>query len=300
MATKQKLERKISSTRDMASIVSTMKALAAVNVRVFGEARDAIENYMDTVERGLHIVLQSSREEVGLATGHVSATLGGVPAQSEGAGLFVFGAVQGMCGQFSDHIAERAVDYAHRLVARTEVVAVGPRVGARLTDRGVLVERSVDMAGSLESLPRVVDDCIVAVDQLRRKGITRVVVFYNAEGEHASYDPHHELIVPVNEAWLERIARRSWTRRSIPAAVTPARSLLGALTRQYLFASFYRAAAQSLASENAARLSSMHSAESNIEERLDELRSAYNQQRQQEITSELLDIVGGYTALRDE
>ena len=311
MATKQKLERRIASTQDMSSIVSTMKALAAVNVRIFGQARDAIEQYMDTVERGLQVVLTSDHGEApgaqvrgprrpGGGTRPPRPT-GGMPsvAGGGGVGLFVFGAVQGMCGQFNDHIADEAADYAARFAGDAQVVAVGPRVGARLADRGFLVERSVDMSGSLESLPRVVDDCIVAMDQLRMRGTTRAVAFYNAEGGESSYEPHYELVLPINEAWLGRIVRRSWPTRSLPAVVTPRADLLTALTRQYLFASFYRAAAQSLSSENAARLSSMQSAESNIDERLDELRSAYNQQRQQEITSELLDIVGGYTALEE-
>lgn len=303
MATKQKLERRIASTRDMSSIVSTMKALAAVNVRIFGQARDAIEHYMDTVERGLQIVLTSDQERAFVASRVSGARAEGAgmssAAAGTGVGLFVFGAVQGMCGQFNDHIADEASDYAARFGGAAQVVAVGPRVGARLADRGFLVERSVDMSGSLESLPRVVDDCIVAMDQLRSGGTARAVVFYNAAGGQSSYEPHHELVLPINEAWLGRIARRTWPTRSLPAVVTPRVDLLSALTRQYLFASFYRAAAQSLSSENAARLSAMQSAESNIDDRLVELRSAYNQQRQQEITSELLDIVGGYTALEE-
>ncbi|MFW6312937.1 MAG: hypothetical protein ACOC2N_03550, partial [Spirochaetota bacterium] len=89
MATKQKLERTISSTEDMSSIVSTMKSLAAVNVRIFGQAREAIENYMDGVERSLQVAV--SREH--LATGRLVRR----PEESSRLGLFVFGAVQGMC-----------------------------------------------------------------------------------------------------------------------------------------------------------------------------------------------------------
>ncbi len=289
MATKQKLERTLSSTQDMSSIVSTMKSLAAVNVRIFGQARDAIENYMDGVERALQIAV--SPENQG------TRTLARRPEESSRLGLFVFGAVQGMCGQFNDHIAEHAAGYASRFGGETHTVAVGPRVGPRLVERDIYIERSVEMTGSLESLPSVVDNCIVAIDQLRRKGVHRVVIVYNSESSHTSYEPHYELVLPINEAWLDRLASRSWPTRRIPRVMTDRESLLAALTRQYLFASFYRAAAQSLASENAARLSSMQSAESNIDERLEELRSAYNRQRQQEITSELLDIVGGYSAL---
>ena len=286
MATKQKLERTISSTQDMSSIVRTMKSLAAVNVRVFGQAREAIEEYMTTLEYGLQVAIG----------GNGGLTTGASRVEHDFA-LFVFGAVQGMCGQFSDHVARKAADYARRTPSAGHVVAVGPRVGSRLADRGISVDRNVEMSGSLDVLPRVVDECIVAVQQLHRRAVQGVIVFYNAASGRSSYEPHEELVLPVSEAWLDRITRRSWPTRALPSVVTDRASLLTALARQYLFASFYRAAAQSLASENAARLASMQSAESNIDERLGELRAAYNRQRQQEITSELLDIVGGYTAL---
>jgi F-type H+-transporting ATPase subunit gamma len=55
-----------------------------------------------------------------------------------------------------------------------------------------------------------------------------------------------------------------------------------------------------LASENAARLSSMQAAESHIEDRLKELQLHYNQQRQSSITEELMDIVAGFEALAGE
>ena len=271
----------------MSSIVSTMKSLAAVNVRIFGQAREAIEEYMETVEHGLQVAVSADGGPM----------IGRPRADYFELALFVFGAVQGMCGQFSDHIAERAADYAKRFPAAVHVVAVGPRVGSRLTDRGIEVERNVAMSGSLDALPRVVDDCIVAVEELRRRAVYGTVVFYNTASSGSSYEPHHELVLPISRAWIDRISRRDWPTRTLPRAVTDRASLLTALTRQYLFASFYRAAAQSLSSENSARLASMQSAESNIDERLSELRAAYNRQRQQEITSELLDIVSGYTAL---
>ncbi len=43
----------------------------------------------------------------------------------------------------------------------------------------------------------------------------------------------------------------------------------------------------------------MQAAEKNIEERLDELNAVYHGQRQDAITSELLDIVSGVEALGD-
>ncbi|MCA9077725.1 MAG: F0F1 ATP synthase subunit gamma [Planctomycetaceae bacterium] len=44
----------------------------------------------------------------------------------------------------------------------------------------------------------------------------------------------------------------------------------------------------------------MQAAERNIQDRLAELRSGYNRQRQTAITEELLDVVTGFEALTDE
>jgi F-type H+-transporting ATPase subunit gamma len=71
------------------------------------------------------------------------------------------------------------------------------------------------------------------------------------------------------------------------------------LVREYLFISLYHAFAESLASENASRLSSMQAAQKNIAERLSDLNAEYRRQRQSSITAELLDIVSGFEALTE-
>jgi F-type H+-transporting ATPase subunit gamma len=75
------------------------------------------------------------------------------------------------------------------------------------------------------------------------------------------------------------------------------RRLLSSLIRQYLFISVYRAFAESLAAENAARLASMQAAEKNIEEQLEGLAARYHRRRQSVITEELLDVTAGFEVL---
>jgi len=289
MATRQALERRISSTQDMSSIVSTMKSLAAVNVRVFGRARDSLLDYSTVVERALQVLL---RENPGVPFSGRTSDAG------ERVAFFVFGAVQGMCAQFTDHIAEHSVKTARRYGGELSLVAVGPRVGPRLTALGMEPEREIPLGGSLDELPRVVDDCIVAVEQMQSAGISRIILCYNQD-RRPSYQPHHEVLLPVDLSWIEEVRERNWPSNQLPVLLDADYRFVRALFRQYIFVRLYRAAAESLAAENAVRLSSMQSAENNIEERLGELEQKYNQQRQQEITAELLDIVGGYTTLEE-
>jgi F-type H+-transporting ATPase subunit gamma len=71
-----------------------------------------------------------------------------------------------------------------------------------------------------------------------------------------------------------------------------------ALVRAHLFASIYKASAEALATENAARLALMQQAEQSVDDRLDTLIADTRTVRQAEITTELLDVVIGFEALR--
>lgn len=72
-------------------------------------------------------------------------------------------------------------------------------------------------------------------------------------------------------------------------------SVLSKLIPKLLHLMLYTALLDSLASEHAARMVAMQTATDNADEILRELNLQYNKSRQQAITSELLDIVGGST-----
>ena len=83
----------------------------------------------------------------------------------------------------------------------------------------------------------------------------------------------------------------------MPAQVLGQDALFPALIRAHVFASLVRAAAEAMLAENAARLAVMQQAERSVEDRLDALKSETNTLRQDEITTELLDVIVGFEAL---
>jgi F-type H+-transporting ATPase subunit gamma len=70
-------------------------------------------------------------------------------------------------------------------------------------------------------------------------------------------------------------------------------TVLSALIPRYVNLMVYTALLDSTASQHAARMVAMQTATDNADELLKELNLHYNKGRQQAITSELLDIVGG-------
>jgi F-type H+-transporting ATPase subunit gamma len=75
-------------------------------------------------------------------------------------------------------------------------------------------------------------------------------------------------------------------------------AILASLLPRHVTTQVYRALMESVAGEYGARMTAMEAATKNAKEMIDVLTIQYNKARQERITKELLDIVGGAEALR--
>jgi F-type H+-transporting ATPase subunit gamma len=75
-------------------------------------------------------------------------------------------------------------------------------------------------------------------------------------------------------------------------------AILSDLLPRHVRMQVYRALMESLAGEYGARMTAMEAATKNAKEMIDVLTIQYNKARQEKITKELLDIVGGAEALK--
>ncbi len=288
------IQRRIGTTEDLESVVRTMKALAAVNIRQYERAVEALGDYRRSIELGLQIVLQESPRASARAT----------EAPRRRGGFIVFGSDQGMCGPLNDRIVRHALDEVRELDLddrHSRFLAVGGRVASRLAEAGRPLEGEVRLPASIPAIANQVREILFAVEDWQsRHQVDLLVLFYSRHLSRSSYRPATEHLLPLDERWLRSLREREWEGRGLPSFSMEAGALFPALIRRHLFIGIYRAFAESLASENASRLASMRRAEQNIRDRLGELRQQYHQQRQLAVTSELLDIVSAFEALDTE
>ncbi len=291
MQTTENLKRNLQTAQDLQSVVKTMKALAAVNIRQFEEAVHSLADYNRTVELGLRVLLRRNPQAVVKMREAPRRRLGSV----------VFGSDQGMCGPLNDQVAEHAVEEMDRLFpdrANRTVLAVGQRIAGRLEDSGQPVADIMAVPGSTSGITPRVQDLLLEIERWREEqGIDTIRIFYADHLSGASYEPRTVEVLPIDGRWLQSLGEQPWPTRQIPLLTLDWERLFSALVQEYLFVSFYRAFAESLASENASRLASMQGAERNIEDRINDLTTRYHQQRQLAITEELLDIAAGFEAL---
>ncbi|RIK39890.1 MAG: F0F1 ATP synthase subunit gamma [Chloroflexi bacterium] len=292
MQSTEALRRKIKNAEDLLSVVKTMKSLAAVNIRHVELAVEALSEYSRTVELGLQIALKAAEARVDSNAQVVGSPLG----------VIVFGSDQGLCGQFNERIAEHTLSTLRQIQPEDApyLIVVGARTAGLLQDAGLHPARQLSTPGGLSGVTRLVQDLLLILEPARRhEELERVLVLHNQPLSSATYQEQTVQLLPVDLAWLRRLQAAPWESRSLPTHSMAWQPLFEGLIRQQMFVVCHRAAAESLAAEEAARLASMQNAERNIEERLAELVQQYHHQRQNQITAELLDIVAGFEAVSE-
>jgi len=294
METTEGLRNRIRTAEDLHSVVRTMKALAAVSIRQYERAVEALSVYNRTVELGFQVLVRRRPEAVVQ-----------VAPEDEGAVVaIVFGTDQGMCGPLNREIAEHATawfDHARVPAEDRFVAAVGGRVAAELEGTGQPVADTFALPSSVSGLVGGAEDVLLAIEQWREaRAVARVTLFHHRPRAGASYQPRTVPLLPIDADWLVDLGRRRWPTVMLPTFTMDWDRLFTSLVRQYLFGALFRAFAESLASENASRLASMQAAEKNIQERIDQLRLQFHQRRQSAITEELLDVVAGFEVLSQE
>lgn len=287
----QVLKKKHDTAQDLLSVVKTMKAMAAVNIREYERAQESLNEYNKAVMLAFRGLLRY------LPPGKDQRTIRGRCRT----GLLVFGSDQGLCGQFNDRIADHTLDTMKKIGIDLQgclILSVGQRIHTRLLSENLKVQELIPVPVSPAGITPAVQEIISSMDQWNSlHGVQQVLVEYNHHISGASYEPRMKRLLPLDRQWLEEITIEPWPTKVLPVFRMEADILFSALVRHYLTSSLFSAFAESLASENAARLSSMQGAERNIKERLTELKNQYNQERQVSITEELLDIISGFNAL---
>ena len=287
--TAEVLQRKIWSARELGSVVRMMKVLAAVSIIQYERAIRSLSDYYHAVELGLSLCLQR------IDSTHPKAVASSAKVVTT---AIAFGSDQGLVGQFNDTLADFVVTKLNELPGEKTIWAVGERIYARLEDAGAQQNRLYDVPNSVTAITALVSEILIDHEDRPEKGET--YLFHNRPVSGAGYEPVEQRLLPLDTEWQRNFRRIKWPTKTLPEVLGSRESTLGALIREYLFVSLFKACAESLASENASRLAAMQRAQRNIDELLDELRTAYNQERQTSIDEELFDVVAGFEALANK
>ena len=288
--TLETLTRQMGSMESIHSVVRTMKTLSVINSAPYEQAGRAIEAYHQTVLDGLHAFLRS--------TGPLD-----VPVHEVSEKVFVvFGSDHGLCGSYNEVLAAHlSAQIATEGGGAPTVLCVGAQMADALADRSIEVERLFLPPASVDGIGRLANLLTQHLDEIRQKAHPSdiaVNLTFTARGDGGGQVTKSVPLLPLGDALLHDLQKEAWESRSLPTFSMQARELFLSLIRGFVFASLFKASAEAMVTENAARLALMQQAEQSIEDRLEALRSDANALRQSGITTELLDVIIGFEALR--
>lgn len=287
------LIRRTETLKGIRGIVHTMKTLSAINALPYEHAARSIEAYRGTVLDGFQAFLHRNGP-LALASRETAAHV-----------IIAFGSDHGLCGNYNETLADKVSEQLQTHASSgtaVRVLCVGAQMADALTGLGVEVKNTLLTPATADGLGRLAADLVTRLDGIRRDSPSSeaaVTLVFTERAAHGQQTPVAQCLLPLDAELVEDLARRPWTSRSLPVFNLPPDDLLAALIRSYLFASMFRAAAEALVTENAARLARMQQAEQSVDERLESLKSETRLARQSEITTELLDVIIGFEALKD-
>ena len=288
------IQHKLHSANDLKSVVRTMKAMAAVNITQYENAVHALDDYYHTVQLGLlgyfhHIDMPAQTPSTKIT-----------PSSKERGktGIIIIGSDQGLVGQFNDVLLAFMSEKIATIANDKLIWAVGERIYTYLEDSQYMLQKPLVLPNTIGTVTSLVTELLQEIHRHQQTNkLEEVYLFFNHSALNAQYEPTCQRILPLDNQWQQLINAQAWPTKCIPELLTAPKKSFSALIGEYLFASLFRAATQSLASENASRLTSMQRAEKNIDELQTLLLRQFHRYRQGAIDEELSDLVSGFEAL---
>jgi F-type H+-transporting ATPase subunit gamma len=286
MATLRDIQRRIKSVQSTQKITRAMKLVAAAKLRRAQERIIAARPYAGKMAELLGNL-------VGGADGDTHPLL----EQREGPRrqIVIITADKGLAGAFNSNVIRRSLEFV-RASNTTELtlVVVGRKARDFYRRRDYTIKR--DMIGFWDRLAfsHAQELADYFMQQYLDNEVDEVHLMYNEFRSVASQRPVRQQLLPIPKAEGEQEAAESvdYIYEPSPAAI------LGDLLPRHVRMQVYRALMESLAGEYGARMTAMEAATRNAKEMIEVLTIQYNKARQEKITKELLDIVGGAEALK--
>ncbi len=268
---------RIEGVRQLGAVVNAMRGIAAARAQQARGQLDAVDNYAEILEKTIGRVLT-------LDDRPVDAPIGREPRRV----IVVFCAEQGFAGAFSERVLEAIAGDTRD----AQLFLIGTRGYAIARERGVNAQWHAAMPAHSRYAPRLANH------------IAEALYGHIAAGEIAQLEAVFLRWQPGQEKQLIRDRlfpldiSASGTKANEQSVLTylPPAVLLDQLTSDYIHSRLCHAILHAFSAENEARIEAMAAAHAQIDRQMSDLQHLQRRVRQQEITSEIIELATGEMA----
>ncbi len=275
---------KIANVRQLELVVTAMRGIAASRAQQARGLLPGIEAYSGVVVQAMGQALAL------LADGELFAPEPGAVRR----GLILFCAEQGFAGAFSERILDAAA-LNEKTSSKTSVFILGTRGAAIARERGIKFTWSTAMAAQTGAVINVANRTADALyDAVAAGKMNKVDLFFPRFVLGSGIEIEKRSLLPLDFTRFQLPPGNL-----LPLTTLAPRELVASLAAELVFSQLCDAAMHAFSAENEARMMTMSAAKTNIQEKLSELSRREQQLRQNEITTEIVELAAGADALRD-
>jgi F-type H+-transporting ATPase subunit gamma len=210
-------------------------------------------------------------------------------------GIIVVTTDKGLCGAMNTNLLRLVLQHYKEWQAQGEeidVCCIGNKGLSFMQRLGANIVSHVTQIGDRPHLERLIGAVKLMLDSYVSDRFDRLMVFTTRFINTMKQEPMMGQLLPLSG---ERLGspESSWDYIYEPEA----RAVLDQVLTRYVEALIYQAVAESMGSEQSARMVAMKAASDNAATLIDELTLIYNKNRQAAITKEISEIVGGAAAV---
>ncbi len=294
MANAREVRLRIRSVKNIAQVTRALQAVSASKVRKATQAMLNTRPYATKAWQVLtHIALQPGRANL-----HPLLT----PRAENKAELVVLvTGDRGLAGAYNSNIVRFTLQHFNKRAVPVKFIAIGKK------GRDLMIRRRKNVFAEFSNLPAAPSFADVsaigrlAVEEFLAGNVDRVYLVYTDFVNMARQNPTIKQLLPLEFDSGEGRVQNFEHTKGPAAAYTyePGEiEILDQIVPRFTALQVYQAVLESQASEHAARMVAMKNATDSATELASALQLEYNKARQQTITSEMLDIVGGAESLR--
>jgi F-type H+-transporting ATPase subunit gamma len=284
MATIREIRRRIKSVKNTAKVTKAMEMVAASKMRRAQERTMAARPYAEKMQQVLadlaaqgrfgedvHPLLQK-REVNRIALIHITPD-------------------RGLCGGLVANVNRSVANFILEQNVLITTVVVGRKGRDFMIRSGQEVRAEFTQLGDRPSIVDIQPITHIVIDDYTNGLIDEVYVSYTRFVNTMNQQPVLWRLLPIEPTAIEPGQSVEYIYEPSPAEV------LAELLPRFVEKELYHVILEAIASEQSARMVAMRSATDNAKEIVEELTLTYNKVRQEMVTKELLDIVGGVAAL---
>jgi F-type H+-transporting ATPase subunit gamma len=282
--------------RSIKNITQVTKALETVSASKVRRAMAAVAATRPYADKAWKVLVHLARQP-----GHASLhPLLVEREQVKNVLVLMISGSRGLAGAYNINVLRFMLDHFAEYTQPISYIAVGKK------GRDMLIRRRYSVIAEFSDLPEPPSFIDVSpigrllVDDYLNGRFDQVYIAYTHFKTMARQTPVVRKLLPLDVDYTEdgkEVALGKNTVNSVFTYEPDANEILGGIIERFTAMQVYQSILSAQASEHAARMVAMRNATDNALQLLNNLQLDYNKARQQSITNDILDIVGGANAL---